>query len=209
MDTINKVIKLSVYIIDEHPIVRDSLATLISSRLGMRVIGSSENNVDLLMEIAKAKPDLIILDVNMSTMKMISSIKRECENTKILVYSGSNEGVYSRRVAQMGANGFISRKHSFDVLLNAITLIVNDINCFPNYSNHSDEVQLGVFSQLSKREISIAIALAKGLKNYEISNFFNISAKTVSSHKRNILGKLNINSVVDLVGVLEVNDVID
>lgn len=92
MDTINKVIKPSVYIIDEHPIVRDSLATLISSRLGMRVVGNPENNLDLLVEIVKEKPGLIILDVNMSTMKVISSIKRECKNTKILVYSGSNEG---------------------------------------------------------------------------------------------------------------------
>lgn len=209
MDTINKVIRPSVYIIDEHPIVRDSLATLISSRLDMRVIGSPENNLDLLVEIVKEKPRLIILDVNMSTMKVISSIKRECKNTKILVYSGSNEGVYSRRVSQMGANGFISRKHSFEVLLNAINLIVNDINCFPSYSDHSDGVQLGVFSQLSKREVSIAIALAKGLKNHEISKFFNISAKTVSSHKRNILEKLNIHSVIDLVGLLEVNNIID
>jgi DNA-binding NarL/FixJ family response regulator len=209
MDTIDKVIRPSVCIIDEHPIVRDSLATLISSRLDMRVIGSPENNIDFLMDITKEKPDLIILGINMSTMKVISSIKRERKDTKILIYNGSNKGGVARRFAQAGVNGFIYRKHSFEVLLNIINLIINNINCFPIDSDHGDEVQLDVFSPLSNREISIAIALAKGLKNNEISKCFNISDKTVSSHKRNILRKLNVNSVIDLAGLLEVNKIID
>lgn len=209
MSVLSKVTIPSVYIIDEHPIVRDSLATLISTRLGMRVIGGSENNSDLFVEIAKEKPGLIITDMNMSTMKVISNIRREYVETKILVYSGRSEGVYSRRVSQMGANGFISRKHSFEILLNAINLVFNDINCFPNYSHHDEDVHPGVFGKLSKREVSIAIALTKGLKNNEISKFFNISEKTVSSHKRNILEKLKINNVIDLVGLLEVNNFVD
>ncbi|MHA7848584.1 LuxR C-terminal-related transcriptional regulator [Serratia sp. D1N4] len=209
MNTMNTELNSSVYIIDEHPIVRDSLAMLISTRLGMRVSGGSENNSDLFVEIAKEKPGLIITDMNMSTMKVIANIRREYVKTKILVYSGRSEGVYSRRVSQMGANGFISRKYSFEILLNAINLVFNDINCFPNYNHDNEEVHPGVFGQLSKREVSIAIALTKGLKNHEISKFFNISEKTVSSHKRNILGKLKINNVIDLVGLLEVNNFID
>ncbi|MHA7848270.1 LuxR C-terminal-related transcriptional regulator [Serratia sp. D1N4] len=209
MDIKRKVVNMSVYIIDEHPIVRESLATLIHTRLGMRVIGSSETHPNLFTDIAKEKPGLVIVDANMSTAKIVSNIRKAHLAAKILIYSGSNERVYSSRAFQIGVNGFVSRRHSFDILLNAIKLITNDFNCFPSYSDENDEVTPSVLSNLSKREISIAIALTKGLKNNEISRFFNISEKTVSSHKKNILAKLRIDSVIGLAGLFESSDFIN
>lgn len=196
----------SVYIIDKHSIIRNSLTELISSRLGMRVIGSSGNSQKTLTIIENEKPDLLVIDIDMSTMSLISSIRRESDSTKILVYSGYNESVYSSKIAQLGANGFISKNHSFEILLGAISLVIHNINCFPN---PSIQEQSDIFDQLSKRELSIAMALAKGLRNKEISTFFNISEKTVSTHKKNIFSKMNVNRVVDLASLFKLNDLID
>jgi DNA-binding NarL/FixJ family response regulator len=104
--------KSKIYILDDHPIVIEGLKKLIDSQEDMQVIGSAEDANTAIQQIAKLKPDIVILDITLkdrSGVDLIKKLKASQEGLQIIVYSMHDENVYAERCLRAGAMGYVMK----------------------------------------------------------------------------------------------------
>ncbi len=105
--------KIRVLIVDDHPIMRQGLATLINAQSGLTVCGEAENGHEALAAVKALKPDLAVIDITMRGMDGIDLIKRirqRSERCLVLVLSMHEENNYAERVLRAGAQGYIMKQ---------------------------------------------------------------------------------------------------
>ncbi|MCX6231696.1 MAG: response regulator transcription factor [Bacteroidetes bacterium] len=208
MDTIK------IIIVDDHPIVRDGIKVLLMNVSNIEIIGEAADGNEL-FELLKTKvPDILIMDISMpdlSGIEITEKLKSEKSEIKVIMLTAdkTDESVFDSLKA--GALGYLPKNAKRDEIIDAInkvyegeeyiaesitstvlkTYISNARNL--NYQDSKRNIEL------SKREIEIVELFSEGLSYKEIANRLYISTRTVESHKNNILEKLELKTIVDLV----------
>lgn len=203
--------KTSVFLVDDHPLVRQGLAQIINHETDMEVIGEAEDASHALHLIETKQPDLVIVDISLrgnNGLELIKNIKAVLPNLPILVFSMHDECVYAQRALRAGARAYVMKQESADKILLAIRRIIGgDI-----YVSHrvADQVlqQLvngkttgteSPIDRLSDRELEVIQLIGKGLSTREIASSLNLSVKTIESHRAHIKEKLNLRNATELV----------
>ena len=193
--------KITVVIIDDHPVIRHGVTSVLKKQPDMHVVGESDTAATALPLIKELKPDVAILDITMtgiSGIDLIPYIKALSEETIIVIYSmhQNHDNIY--RAFKAGAMGYILKADEIRDLITAVrevtqgriffskTLPENLMNRL--LSGKTDDGALGI---LSPREHEIANLLAQGMTPDEIGEALFISPKTVRVHRTNIMHKLN------------------
>ncbi len=200
---------ISLLIADDHAIVREGIYKILALTLDIRIVAEAVDGPDVLQKLKEYEDvDLLLLDLTMpgvTGMDLISRIKCDYAHLPMLVFSMHNESQIASRAIKAGASGFISKDCDPEVLQDAIRRVAGG----GKYINPELAEQLAFdallpaqrapHSLLSEREFEIFGLLVNGKRVNEIANQLNISNKTVSTHKLNLMVKMNLNSTADLV----------
>jgi two-component system, NarL family, response regulator len=183
-----------VLIVDDHPVVRAGLATLLRKEVGLKVTGSAHSGEEAL-EILKGSPvDVMLLDIRMPSISGIDllNLLKNTENPPLVLILSSyeyEEEIY--RAVKAGARGYLSKNASRAEIVGAIEAVIRGGKYFPeNIAALIAEREER--SSLSPREIEILEMVSKGLTNKEIARVLEISQYTVRNHINHISAKLDV-----------------
>ncbi len=198
---------LRIIIADDHPVVRKGLMQIIhDENQHFYKIDEAGSGPELLKKISHNKYDLILLDISMPGMnglEVMEEIKKKESHPPVLILSIPPEEQYAVRALKSGASGYLNKNSSSTELMSAIkALVAGKRYISKDISNLLVDYLDTGFSKphenLTNREHQIMLLIASGKKLTEIADTLSLSIKTVSTHKSNILRKMNLNSNADL-----------
>ncbi|MEP7266296.1 MAG: response regulator transcription factor [Saprospiraceae bacterium] len=201
--------KIKIILADDHHLVRQGFKALLSEMNEIEVIGEAADGLELiqLMKSGK-KPDVILLDIEMPNMNGIEALKKithEYFGSKIIMLTMLLDKEIIQEAVACGAKGFIFKNASLTVLIEAIKKVYTGENYFSSEvanillnkkSGHPDHNQL---KKLSDRELEVLKLIAEGFSSPEIGKRLFISARTVDTHRNNLIQKLEVNGIAGLV----------
>lgn len=219
--------KIRLILVDDHPIVRDGIFAALMKVNNIEIVGEASNGDELfrLLDENKVKADVILLDLSMPKMsgaEITEILTSKHPNLKVLIFSSytDEDSIFSS--IQAGALGYLPKDAMRDELVAAIEQVYNNqeylsqsipntiLMKFINKSKTGAElVGDKKISVLTKRELEILRLVAEGLHYKEIGEKLFISARTVETHKNNIMQKLGLNSTIELVKYAIKNKVIE
>ena len=215
---------IRILLADDHKIVRDGLRTLIGKEAGMEVIGEAENGRKALKMAEKIRPNVVIIDVTMPDMNGIEATRKmvtEIPGVKVIALSMHSDRRFVLGMLEAGASGYLMKDCAFDELAKAVRSVstgqtylspsIADV-LVKGYLDRVNEKLSVARSPLTEREREILQLLAEGRSSKEIAAHIGVSVKTVETHRRNMMQKLNMRSVAELTkyaireGLISVDD---
>lgn len=195
-----------VFLVDDHPLVREWLANVINQQPDLMVCGDSEGREGCIDAIEKRRPHVAIVDISLkdcSGFDLIAEIKQRVPRVEIIVLSMHDSPLYARRALRAGATGYVVKRETTRKICKAIRDVLNGT---PYISEESlppadgpilpQEVDLAL---LSERELEIFRLLGLGNPTRQIAESLGISIKTVQVHCGNIREKLGIHGATELL----------
>ncbi len=184
---------------DDHKIFREGLKLLISSQQDLHIVAELDNLAELLSTVKHSQPDLLLLDYHMpgpDTIASISYVKQRDPSLKVIVLTGSHNPSILSQLHQAKADAILLKDGSAQDLLSAIRQVMAGAT----YNN-------GVVQQLArqqehvltKREFQILSLICRGLTNNQIALQLNLSPKTTDKHRENLMRKLEVNNLNQLL----------
>jgi DNA-binding NarL/FixJ family response regulator len=199
---------IKIVIADDHAIVREGLKRIVSAADGMEVIGEAANGIEALQRVRELQFDVLMLDLSMpgrSGMELIKLAKAEKPRLRILVLSMHQELQYAVRAIKSGASGYLTKESAPAQLEQAIRKIAAG-GAFIS-AEVAEQLALGAMpgsaaiphESLSNREFEVFRLLAAGVSVTGIASQLHLSVKTVSTHKANLMQKMNLTNSSELV----------
>jgi len=196
---------VNIVIADDHVMFRQGIRRIIDQLEGVHIIGEVGDGLELLELLKKAQPDLIILDISMPNLRGLEAareIKKVYPKVKILVLTMHKKKEFIRQALVDGVEGFLLKEEPGSELIRAVQAVSNGEKYLsPKMSSMLVSLALGKVKDdaLSNREREILTLLAEGKNAHEIAESLYISVYTVRRHRHNIMKKLNIQRMADLV----------
>ncbi len=202
--------QINILLADDHKIIRDGISSLLSKEKDMQVIGEASTGEEVLEFARQHKIDVIILDIDMGKpngIEITSILKTKYPEINILILSMLGLHDFIIQALEAGANGYILKNAGKDELLTAIKSVAQGDSYF------SKEVSSSIIEQLhrpkasqkkiadiplSPRELEVLKLITQEFSNQEIAKELFISVRTVDTHRRNLLEKLNLKNNVGL-----------
>ncbi len=203
--------KICVFVVDDHPIVRQGLTLLFNQTADMKVCGEAEDANQALQQIACCRPDVAIIDITLKDsngLDLIKDLKLRYSYLPILVLSVHDESIYSERALHAGARGYIMKEELTDQVVEAVRQIANgkiylsakmSERMLDKLASGSGSIEESPISRLSDRELAVFQLIGQGLKTHEIAEQLHLSPKTVQSYRSRLKDKLNLESSSELL----------
>jgi two-component system response regulator NreC len=197
-----------VVLADDHALFREGLRRVLEEKADLKVVGEANDGRELLKLLNELAADLILLDISMPNLRGIDAIpdiRKNHPSTKILILTMLNDREFVYQALALGANGYSLKKDAGPELLAAVEQVRRGKTYVaPYFSDQAeadwDEVHRGVQRPvLTARENEILKLIAEGKSNKEIAEDLFISVFTVKRHRANIMEKLGLKNVADLV----------
>lgn len=198
---------IKILIADDHKIVRDGLSGLIRTQKDMEIIGEAENGMTAVRLASKISPDIVIMDVTMPDLNGIEASRKiisAVPNTKIIALSMHSDRRFVLGMLEAGVKGYVIKNSAFAELAGAI----REVSANKSYlSPGISDIVINAYvsggelkgNALSNREREVLQLLAEGRSVKKISELIHISIKTVETHRRNIMIKLDLKNSADLI----------
>ena len=202
--------KFKVYLVDDHPLVRESLSSLINQQQDMIVCGEAGDSPTAQREIFAANPDIVIADLSLkegSGLELVKKIKANMPKISVIVLSMHDETVYAERVIRAGAQGYLMKRETSKKIVEGIRQVIAG-NIY--VSDH----MAGVFAKkfiggkpaashspgeaLSDRELEVFDLLGQGLETRRVAEILHVSIKTVQAYCARIKEKLGLANAAEL-----------
>jgi DNA-binding NarL/FixJ family response regulator len=204
--------KARILLVDDHPIVREGLVSLINRQEDMVICGQ-EGEVDRAIKaLEELNPDLVIVDISLggsSGIELIKSIKTRRPKLPVLALSMHDESLYAERALRAGAYGYVMKREATEKLLSAVRRLLNGGVCVSDFVTKSivrravdgtlDAPDHSPGNQLSDRELQVFQMIGLGLGTREIAKELSLSVKTVETHCTHIKQKLNVKNSTLLI----------
>ena len=204
--------KIRILVVDDHPIVRDGVCSLLGLTPDIEVVGEAANGIEALEAVRKLMPDVVLMDTAMPVMGGLEATRRICKQfpgTKVLAFTQYDDKEYVFPVIDSGAHGFVSKTAAASELASGIRSVYRgDSFLSPsvakllvkNYQQAASITKINdPYDQLTDREREILKLLAEGHTTQEIAEMLTVSPKTVEGHRTNLMAKLDIHNRIDLV----------
>src|SRR5580698_2393533 len=195
--------KKNIFIVDDHPIVRQGLALLINRESDLAVCGDAEEANSARPRIEDLKPDLVIVDISLNGpdgLELLKSIRARDPNLPVLILSMLDELLYAERALRAGANGYIMKQQATEQVLVAIRRILGgEIYVSERMSNKMLHLFVGgspaahqssPVADLTDRELEVFRLIGEGHGTRQIADELHLSIKTVESYQAHIKEKL-------------------
>jgi two-component system response regulator FimZ (fimbrial Z protein) len=192
-------------LLDDHPAILVALSYILSVEEDLNIVGQAQTGAELLVLLKSQPVDLVILDLNLPDrdgLSLVREIRQSRIPVKILVYSARDEHIFARQAAAVGANGFLTKQHSRQIIGMTVRSILMGNTVFPVFEDAAPAIRLPAnarMADLSPREMQILIHLAQGARNRDIAARLFVSEKTVAAHKRNLMEKLQVHNIAQII----------
>ncbi|MDM8552290.1 response regulator transcription factor [Desulfobacterales bacterium HSG2] len=204
--------KIKVLIADDHAIVRNGLRRLLEDQLDMEVVGEADNGLQTVKKVKLLRPNVALVDIAMpklSGLEAVSLIKEAVPDTQVVLLSMHEKDAYVDRALASGAKGYVLKASPTSDVLEAIRAVYNDeyflspkVNAqiiVTYLRNRKDNSDVSGYNLLSEREQQVFRMLVEGRETSETADILCISLKTVKKHRANIMKKLNVHNMVEMV----------
>jgi len=194
---------IKVLIVDDHPVVREGIARIISTDKRMELVGEAGSAQEAMQLYRKTRPDVTLMDMRMPDMngaQAIESIRNEFTNARVIILSSFDHEEDIYQAIQAGARGYLLKDSPRNELLSAIIRVHGGERCIPGKIATRLAERVGG-NELTCREFEVLRLIVKGNSNKEIGDQLGISEGTVKSHVNNILSKLNVTDRTQAVSV--------
>jgi DNA-binding NarL/FixJ family response regulator len=203
--------KIKLLIADDHSFIIDGIVSLLSSDTKFEVVGISNSGKEAIQKFELLHPDIVIMDISMPDISGIEAtnliIKKQPE-AKIIALTQHDDIEYIMEFLKVGGLGYILKTANKSELIEAITTVNNGGRYISSSvskimvdglisSNKKDKAEKEI--PLTKREIEIIKLISDDLTNNEIADALSISLRTVETHRRNLMQKLDVKSTVALI----------
>jgi DNA-binding NarL/FixJ family response regulator len=191
---------------DDHSVVRHGLKHLLESRKGWKVVAEAADGRSAVAKAEIEQPDVAILDIGMPELNGVEALRQirsVSPGTGILVLSAHRSEALARQILEAGGHGYLVKDDADDELLDAVEAVGQHKDYFSSQLSDwaarrkTDGSKSRV--SLTPREREIAQLLAEGKTNKEIATILGIAVKTTETHRANIMLKLNLHSITELV----------
>lgn len=203
--------KIRILLVDDHRILRDGISSLLKEYSDMEIVGEAADGRNALNLVKELLPDLVIMDISMPDLNGIDATRKilaSYPNIKIMALSMHYDKHFVSEIFKAGASGYLLKDCAFDEMAHAIRVIMSgktyinpQIASLVVESLVSDSPRAHnkhAFSLLTEREREVLQLIAEGKSTKQIASNLNVSTKTVESHRRQVMGKLNIRNIADL-----------
>jgi len=203
--------KIKIFLVDDHPLVREWLTYLIQLQPDLVVCGEAEDAPHALRDIAATKPDVAIVDISLklgSGIELIKNLKAVNPNVAIIVLSMHDERLYAERALRAGARGYIMKRETAKKVITAIRQVLSgkvymSESLAAIFAEKFVEGRLpasgSLVEQLSDRELETFQLLGKGYETRQVAERMGVSMKTVQAHCAHIKEKLKLTNAAELL----------
>jgi DNA-binding NarL/FixJ family response regulator len=203
--------KIRVFVVDDHPIVRQGLSQLINREPDLSVCGEAEDTRTALDALAPAKPDIVIVDVSLDGpdgIELLKTIRSRDSKLPVLMLSMHDESLYAERALRAGANGYIMKQEATERVLIAIRQILNgevyvsdrmSQKMMQQFIHRSGTARSSPMAELTDRELEVFRLIGHGHGTRQIAEELHLSVKTVESYYAHIKEKLTLKNARELV----------
>ncbi len=206
--------KKTILIVDDHPLFREGLKSLIARNPGFEVVGEAGNGADAIRMAKEMKPDLAVVDISLpdrSGLDIVRELRDLLPQTRIMIVSMHSKIDYITEAFQAGATGYVVKESAADRLVQGLQAVVKGEFFLDSSLSHSVVRRLiefpekeakitdSMYGSLTPREQQIMRLLAEGRSTRDIAANLYISPKTVENHRASIMDKLNLHSTFELV----------
>lgn len=200
-----------VFLVDDHPIVRQGLALLIDRESDLAVCGEADGGFGVLQAIVDLQPAIVVLDISLNGpdgLELLKTIRMRAPHLPVLVLSMHDELTYAERALRAGANGYIMKQEATEKVLVAIRRILHGEmylserltnRMLHHFIRGATPTAGSPLSNLSDRELEVFRLIGEGHVTRQIADELHISVKTVESYQAHIKEKLALRSARELV----------
>lgn len=213
---------IRILVVDDHSVVRQGIITLLEDEEDILIVGEASDGDEVLENVAKLNPDVVLLDLTMPRMSGIDAIKLlvpTFPKVRILVFSMHNNPDYIISAVTSGAAGYLQKDTGRDEILkavrsvaagelyyppNASSIIIRSL-ILPKKEQEIVETKPGnpasVWNKMTPREQQILQCLTEGMSSKDIAEHFTISSNTVANQRASIMRKANVKNTAELIGL--------
>lgn len=203
---------IRLFLVDDHTVVRQGLAKLLDAEPDLEVVGEAENGREAIKKVEKLQPDVVIMDIAMPQMNGIEAtrhITRLAPRPKVIILSMHTHDRYISELLQIGASGYLLKDASGRDIAQAIRevfkgntylspsisrRVIDDYVSMKNKHSGDD-----LYAKLSNREREVFQMIAESRSTKDIADILCVSPSTVKTHRANIMEKLQIDNMTDLI----------
>ncbi len=203
---------ISVFIADDHTVVRDGLRLLIETQSDMKVVSEASNGREAARQVLHTNPDVVIMDLAMPELNGVEAtrqIRENCPATKVIILSMHSSSEHIFQALKAGAHGYLLKESAGMEVISAIRVVhsgkrylsekIGD-QMIDEYIHNREIVETGSpLSKLSTREREILQLVVEGKSSIEIAQTLFISPKTVETYRSRLMQKLGINDLPGLI----------
>lgn len=204
---------ITLFLADDHPVVREGIKASLSGNRTIKVIGEASDGKEAVTAAKKLKPDVILMDIQMPEMSGLEATKilvKALPKTKILALTTHDNKEYIVNMTKLGAKGYVFKDTPPSELVKAIeTICSGGVFYSPKAGKVlSEELEemagrpsANPFSDLTPREVEVLRLIVSGSNNNDIAKTLNVSPRTVHAHKHHIASKLGVTNVAGLTTI--------
>ncbi|ARI75787.1 response regulator transcription factor [Halobacillus mangrovi] len=204
---------ISIVIVDDHAVVRSGLTMLLDAVDDFEVVGEASEGDEAYQQVEEKHPRVVLMDLSMphgkDGLSATSEIKKQFQDTQILILTMHDDEEYLFRAIELGASGCILKNAPHEELVKAIRQVASgDAYLYPSATkrlmeDYMDKIKnngkADTYRLLTDREREVLALVAKGFSNKEIATKLVISVKTVEAHKAKVMEKLKLRTRPELV----------
>jgi DNA-binding NarL/FixJ family response regulator len=204
------VARKKVLIVDDHPMIRLGMVSLVSDQPEFVVCGEADNAQTALQAMREQSPDIALVDINLpgaNGLELIKLMLAERPKLRVLVVSMHDESLYALRSLRAGAKGYLMKAEALEHIAPAIRKVAaGDIYVTPRFRDRlvfqaiqSLEGMGSPVDPLSDRELEVLRFLGKGLGTRDIARTLHLSVKTIETHRAHIKEKLGFKEAAEMI----------
>jgi DNA-binding NarL/FixJ family response regulator len=202
--------KRRVFLVDDHPLVREGLANLINHQDDLAVCGEAEDSGGATTGVEKTKPDVALIDIslkNESGLELVKNLESKFPSLALIVLSMHDEALYAERALRAGARGYVMKRETTKSMLTAIRRVlegdtyVSDrmVSLIARRMSSRKAPEKSPVERLSDRELEIFRLLGQGRTTSQIAEDLGLSLKTVQAYCARAKEKFGVNSLTELL----------
>jgi DNA-binding NarL/FixJ family response regulator len=212
---------LSIFITDDHDIVRQGVRAQLSQRAGWEVCGEACDGREAVKQCRELKPDVVVMDLSMPDLNGVEAtrqIKRDLAKTEVVIFTRHDTDQMVVEALWAGARAYVRKSDAHFHLISAVAALASHRSYFTSSVSATlldtfEKITTGGNERegkiLTLREREVLQMLTEGRSNRQVATELQISVKTVETHRSSVMRKLDINSIVDLVHYAIRNQIVE
>ncbi len=211
--------QISVFLADDHAMVREGLAAVVANAPDINVVGQCGDGLTVMEQVRQLRPDVVVLDITMpglNGLDLCRELNRKVNGVSILILTMHDDEQFVAKALENGASGYLVKEAAAGQLTEAVQAVARgDLYLGPGISRNVLQIiarrETDPYDNLTTRERQVLQLIAEGRTNRQIADQLDLAIKTVDTHRSNLMRKLNIHDQTSLVkyalrrGIVDLN----